>query len=99
MLARGCGGIVLLAVLLRTLSKTNLTGFNTTVNTDVTMLNTTCNVKHVNDSTVSSVTHRPDRSGGVHDNVVVTTTLIRNMTLFTIIIYVLDVLGWAVCYL
>lgn len=94
-------GIVLLSMLLRT-TTTNIKidGLNTTVNTNLTIVNTNMNVNGVNNSTVRTVTHRPRTSKSVHVGVVVTTTLVRNITLLTMIIYLLMFFLWyAVCRL
>lgn len=90
------GGVVLLSILLRTTTNMNVDGLNTTVNTNVTILNTNVNVNGVNDSTVRNVTHRPRTSNSLHVGVVVTTTLMRNITLVTVIIYLLALFLWGV---
>lgn len=92
----GGRAVVLLTILLRSTTTTNLKGLNTTLKTTVTMVNTNVNVNGVNNSTVRTVTHRPRTTKSVHVGVVVVTTLMRNITLVTVVIYLLALFLWLV---
>lgn len=90
----GIWDAVLSAVLLRTTTKVNVTGVKTAVKTKFTTVNTNVNVNLVKGKTIRTVNHRPSTTNRVHASVLVVKTLIRNITLFTVIMYFLTLFRW-----